>query len=344
MRKTSPSNSAEQSGLSGIINLVTAYRSCRTLTTAVYLGVFDALSEKQRSAHSVAGIIGAKDRTTEILLDCLAAMGFLVKKKDLYRNNGVSERFLTKKGQGGLPCNLRYQELLAGAWADLPRVIKTGVPKRSLGEILAKDKAFGTEYIRAMADISLKPAREIAGLLDLSSVRDILDVGAGPGTYSRIMLERAPGARAVLLDLPQSARTAARILSAFPERKRMKFRVGDYNSADLGNNAYDLVLFSHITHDEGYKENAKLITKAFRAMRSGGKIVIHDFMLEPDRTRPLFGALFSVHMMVYTKAGKVYTQREYGKWLMDAGFVGVKCFKICAERENTSKVLIASKP
>ena len=160
-----------------------------------------------------------------------------------------------------------------------------------------------------MNEIARRPAEEIASVLDLSEMNDILDVG-GPGTYSISFLKRKPGAKATILDLKNTLKVARKIISQHPFRDRITLKSGDYHTSAFGKNRYDLILFSHVTHDEGPTDNLRLLRKAFLAARRGGQVVIHDFMLNGNKTEPLFSALFSVHMLVYTKNGRVYSSRS----------------------------------
>ena len=43
--------------------------------------------------------------------------------------------------------------------------------------------------------------------------------------------------------------------------------------------------------------------------------------MEPDRTRPLDGALFAVNMLVNTESGGTFTFEEFAEDLQAAGFV-----------------------
>lgn len=47
-------------------------------------------------------------------------------------------------------------------------------------------------------------------------------------------------------------------------------------------------------------------------------------MLDADKTSPRFAALFSLNMLVGTRAGASYSEPEYADWLRHAGFSEVK--------------------
>jgi hypothetical protein len=68
------------------------------------------------------------------------------------------------------------------------------------------------------------------------------------------------------------------------------------------------------------EENRSLIRRAGRALAPGGQLVIHDFILNPDRTGPPQAALFAVNMLVNTPGGNSYTAGDYRTWLERAGF------------------------
>jgi hypothetical protein len=98
---------------------------------------------------------------------------------------------------------------------------------------------------------------------------------------------------------------------------------GDFHSDDIGAN-YDLVFISQIMHSLSINDSQALIEKAHNALRSNGRIVIHEFLLEKDRSHPVPAALFSVNMLVNTAAGRSYTVQEMREWLAMARFKGIR--------------------
>jgi len=221
-------------------------------------------------------------------------------------------------------------------------VMKRGRPRRILGDWLFKDE-FGAEYIRGMANIARRPAEEIAALFPAGRASALLDVGAGPGSYALAFLRRHPDLTADLLDLPSTIRISGSILKNDPLRERVRFRAGDYHETDFGRGLYDFVIMSHITHDEGPSENAKLVKKAFAALKPGGHLIIHDFMKDAQAAE-IFTAIFSVHMLVYTEKGRVYSEEEYSTWMTSAGFEEIRRHSICKDTANATVALIGSRP
>jgi ubiquinone/menaquinone biosynthesis C-methylase UbiE len=326
-----------------ILQMIMNYRAAKVLFVAAYYDIFSIIKRGKNTVRRVCLALKTVSRPTQILLDTLVCMGFLQKNGDSYNNTSLSENILVKGSPNYIGNNLTYQELLCEAWCDLRNVLKKGKTSRPLEYWLFQHKTFFKEYILAMHNIAEKPAREIAGLLSIKHAKTLLDIGAGPGTYALAFLNKNKSLKAVLIDLPSSIKVARNILSNHPAMPRIEFKNGNYNQISFGTRCFDIILMSHITHNEDAKVNLRLLKKAFSALRPGGLLVLHDFMLDRNKTNPLFDALFSVHMVVSTKMGQTYSIDEYSSWIQEAGFVDLRKYKICKESLNASQVLIATR-
>ena len=61
-----------------------------------------------------------------------------------------------------------------------------------------------------------------------------------------------------------------------------------------------------------------------RALAQGGRVAIQEFLLRADKTGPRAAALFSLNMLVDTRAGASYSEEEYTAWMHEAGFGEVR--------------------
>jgi len=104
---------------------------------------------------------------------------------------------------------------------------------------------------------------------------------------------------------------------------RVRLAAGNFYRDELPA-GHDLALLSAIIHQGSPQDNRELFRKVFRALVPGGRIVIRDHIMDPDRTQPRDGAVFAVNMLVNTKGGSTYTFGEVRDWLEAAGFAGVR--------------------
>ena len=288
------------------------FRASRVVLTANNYGVFDHL-KAPKTAGDIARVISADPRATEILLDAVTAVGLLKKSGGKYRNTETAGMFLVKDSplyQGDM---LRHADSLWKSWSGLDEVVRTGLPNRSGG------RDYGS-FIRAMHNNAVFRAKGVISAIDLKGVRRALDLGGGPGTYSMELARKKIDV--TLFDLPETIAIAKEIVSEHGI-DNINFAAGDYHTDNIGSE-YDLVFISQIVHSLTIDDSLALIEKSRDAMNPTGKIVIHDFLLENDRSHPVPGALFSVNMLVNTAAGSSYTVQEMRGWLTKAGFKGIR--------------------
>ncbi len=288
-------------------SLWNGFQASRVILTANNFGIFDLL-QKPGTAEEIAGLIKADQRGTGILLDALTGLGLLRKRAGRYGNSNAAKRFLVKGSpyyQGDL---IRHADTLWRNWSRLDEVVRTGIPARA-----AHDHE---SFIRGMhASAVLRAGKVVAGL-DLKGVRNALDLGGGPGTYSIELASK--GISVTLFDLPETM-PVSREMAREAGVEGIRFRAGDFLTDDIGGD-YDLIFISQVLHSFSPAENIRILEKCGKALRAGGKIAIHEFLVDDTLTRPPHGALFSVNMLVNTEGGRCYAPREIMRWLAAAGF------------------------
>jgi hypothetical protein len=82
----------------------------------------------------------------------------------------------------------------------------------------------------------------------------------------------------------------------------------------------DLHFYSNIYHDWSREKGALLTRKSFESLPPGGRIVVHEMLLDDDKTGPLAAVGFNIVMLVWSADGAQYSGREFSEMLTDAGF------------------------
>jgi len=302
-----------------------AFQESRVLLTAVELDVFTAVGEGA-SAGGVAGKLHTDPRATEMLLNALVAMGTLTKREGIFCNTPVTARFFV----AGSPDDARLATLhtvhLWDRWSTLTECVRAGT---AVGheEMRNRGAEWTTAFIAAMHRNAADRARRVVEAVGVENVRRMLDVGGGSGAYSIAFAQARADLQADLLDLEAVLPIAQAHIDKAGLSKRIRTRAGDLRSDRLGE-GYDLVFLSAICHMLSEAENRDLLKRCHQALAPQGRVVIQDFILEADKTAPKSAALFSLNMLVGTRAGASYSEDEYSTWLREAGFGNVKRIRL----------------
>jgi predicted O-methyltransferase YrrM len=305
-----------------ILALARNFWECRVLLTAAELDLFTLLAPAPLTAQAVADRVHGDRRAVTILLDALAALELLQKRDGQYCCvPEVAECLVRHAPQSVLPMVLHSANLWH-RWSELTGVVRGDQHARARAQA-PQDDAGLAAFIGAMHVVSGPRAPAIVAAVDPGPARALLDVGGGPGTYTIAFLKAVPHMRATLFDRPAVIELARRQLAQAGVLERVRLVGGDFDHDALPA-GHDLALVSAIIHQNSPAQNVDLFQKVCRALLPGGRIVIRDHVMSPDRLDPRDGALFAVNMLVATAGGNTYTFAEIEAGLTAAGFTAVR--------------------
>ena len=299
-----------------LLTLARGFQESRVLLTGAELNLFTLLSKESLTADAIAARLGADPRVLATELDALAAMELLVKAEGTYRT-APDAACLSEDAPDSIHPMLLHAAGLWDRWTKLTRKIGgTPLSERPPADVMRA-------FICAMHVVSAPQAARLAADVGIGGAHRLLDVGGGPGTWTAAFLHATPGLRATLFDLPPVVAIARERLAEAGLLERVTLVAGDFESEELPA-GHDLAWLSAIIHQNGPAQNDALYGRIFRALSPGGRLVLRDHVMEPDRTRPRAGALFAVNMLVGTAQGGTYTFDEIRSGLERAGFVRVR--------------------
>jgi precorrin-6B methylase 2 len=302
-----------------IDRIAAGYRDAQVLLTANRLGIFRLLEEGPKTAAELARKLEAPRRGVEILCDALVALTLLHKKEGKYENSEAARACLLPSSPASKSAMLLHNAGLYERWGKLYQVVKTGRPVADdeTDPALRRREA---DFARAMADSARAVVKTTVDALPLEEARRMLDVGGGPGIYSIEFMRRYPQLHCVILDNPKTLEVAQENAREAGLADRLTLLPGDAFTDDL-RGPYDFVLLSNLIHSYSAEANIRLVKKCAAALSSGGRLCLKDFFLEPDRTAPVWAALFAVNMLVNTEEGNCYTIDEASSWLTGCGLI-----------------------
>ena len=304
-----------------ILELARGFMASRVLLSGAELDLFTLLAEEPSTAEEISVAAGTQLRGVVILLDALSALGFLVKKDGWYHSEPPVAALLSATAPGSILPMVLHMATVWQNWSQITDIVlgKTMAGLETKGA-LAKDNR--KAFIGAMHVAASKAAPKIVAAINPGKARRLLDVGGGSGSYTLAMLSAVPEMRATLFDLPPVIEMARDRVQAADMLDRVELVTGDFYKDELPP-GHDLALLSAIIHQSSYEQNEVLYAKIYRALNSGGRIVVRDHVMSADRTQPLEGALFAVNMLAGTEGGTTYTFDEIKEGLTAAGFTRI---------------------
>jgi len=297
------------------------FQESRVILTAVELDLFTAVGNGA-TAEEVAARVGGDPRATEMLLNALVAMGWLVKNGAIFSNSPSSARYFVTGSADDWRGATMHSVHLWETWSTLTECVRAGtsVTRR---ELVGRGEDWTTAFIAAMHRNARARAPLVVEAVGTEGVSRMLDVGGGSGAYSIAFASAKDDLKVDLLDLADVLPITQGHIEDAGLAGRIRTRAGDLRSDQLGV-GYDLVFVSAICHMLGVDENRDLAKRCFQALARKGRVVIQDFILEPDKTAPKSAALFALNMLVGTPGGSTYNEAEYAAWLTEAGFEDVR--------------------
>jgi (2Fe-2S) ferredoxin/2-polyprenyl-3-methyl-5-hydroxy-6-metoxy-1,4-benzoquinol methylase len=297
------------------------FQESRVALSAVELDLFTAVGSGA-TVEEVAAKIGSDARATEMLLNALVAMGWLTKQGGVFSNSPSSARYFVAGSRDDSRAATLHLAHLWRTWSTLTECVRAGTSVLHQ-EMAERGEDWTCAFIAAMHRNARARAPLVVGAVDTEGVSRMLDVGGGSGAYSIAFASANEKLEVDLLDLAEVLPITQGHINSAGLAGRVRTRPGDLRVDKLGE-GYDLVLASAICHMLGVDENRDLLKRCFEALTPKGRLVIQDFILEPDRTAPKWAALFALNMLVGTQAGSTYTEAEYAGWLREAGFGEVR--------------------
>lgn len=293
-------------------------------------GIFAFLSQHpQSSFETLTEVTGLRTDKLRLLLQALCATELIDKQAEKYENSSVAEDLLVSEEDGSWrDILLGWQKIYYPAFAQMTQALREGTntalaaypgTEPTLYQRLEHDKACQTQFHAAMRAFTL---RSISGLLDsaeLTSIRHLLDVGGNDGTTASRLVAHYPEMKITLFDLPTVVEAAS---DATPTETKANIHL---HPGDLFTDPFprevDAVLFSHVLEIFSETQIRFLLSKAYDALSTGGKVLIYGFNVSDDERRGLYSARLSLYLNVLASGqGMAYPAKDWERWVREAGF------------------------
>lgn len=301
-------------------------------------GIYTALEDKPDTIEGVAKRLGFDVRATGILLRQLASLGILNLRNGVFQLADLTRQYLLKASpyywgnMMRLGANAQNLQRLLGRLKEKDTATSGG-PEGTTSESQQGRPAEGW----ASGKVSIEQARGVAASMhshslpaaigaarnyDMSKVKKIVDVGGGSGCFMIAMAQANPHLKCTIMELD----TMCEIATSYIKAGGVGAQV-DTVAVDMFREAwpkgYDAMFFSNVFHDWNFKTCEWLAKKCYDALEPGGRIMLHETLIDDNGAGPPVATAFSMLMLMGTQ-GQQFTFNELKGILERAGFKDVE--------------------
>jgi SAM-dependent methyltransferase len=311
------------------------------VVAAIELHLCDHLTSGPATVPELAARAGISVRGCQAVADGMVALKLWRVSDGIYRNTALAEGSLVRGAPGYVGDE---HPALFRAWLQrfvrIADLVRTGEPAYPI------DSPETLEFWSLLTPVLARrgrsvPRQAIERLGLTTAAPQLLDVGGGGGAlYALALLESNPNARATQLDWPHINQAAVARVRQAGFGDRFHTMDGDFRCVDFGTARYDVVVLSHIVHQESPDSTAEILRRSARALRPGGRLVLVDWIVDDGRTGPTSALVFNLTMLLLSQEGKSYERRELAGLLTANGFGEPSFFPT----DDMSVMAIADRP
>lgn len=330
------------------------FMASQALFTGLESGVFEVIAQAAGDGGVCLDDLksqcpGGDAPRFQTLLTSLVAIKCLRRDplKGTYTLSPNTERFLVTSSKQYYGDYLRYQmgRQFYHRMGALPDVMATGEAPSYASWF--SDPETATTYTQSQHNGSMATAKYLLKKkLNLGGVESMLDVGGGSGAFSYVFTGATPGLESTVLELPEVCKTGEGIRATMSEdvQSRVTFKELDATSPDwpVQDGSFDIVLMSYISGSVPEPVIKSLYGNAHKALKAGGRLIVHDFMVNDTLDGPPLGALWALQHVTVNAQGLGLSPREVVTRMAGAGF-GESRIETMEMIHGMTKLIVAHK-
>lgn len=295
------------------------------VTVADEIGLFKYLSNKQMTIESVARCLDLHPRPMGIIIVILIKLGFLIQKQHKLSLSSVAKTYLLERspfywGAQLLPLREKteHKRIIDTLYKNSYMLSHNNLSITQMWEEGTITPEAALSFTQEMHATIFGPALQAIKKGIFASTHNLLDMGGGSGCFSIAYSEKYPQREAKVFELPVVAEITKQYLKKFNATKKVKVISGNFFK-DNWPGGHDGILFSQIFHDWTIDNCKMLAKKAYESLAPGGKIFLHEMLLNKSRNSPLATACFDLFMFINHRSQQ-FTKDELFDLLKGVGF------------------------
>jgi hypothetical protein len=279
-----------------ISRIAYGFIASKTLFAALHLDLFGHLSPRGKTLAQLAIEMDLPRHRLLTLLTACTSLGLVVRADGRYVNGPAAEAYLVPHAPAYFGDYFRFQidRQIYPLLLDLDQALHGCAPRTVYGQL--KDPEEAEYFTRAQHTGSLGPAAVLDRAVDLSGACRLLDVAGGSGAFTITLCRRHPGLRGTILDFPTVVDVARGFVREAALDGRVDCVAGNAVTDDWPG-PHDVVLMSYLLSGVAGPAIDLVLRRAFHALEPGGLLLVHDFMVDDDRSGPRSAALWFMTLL-----------------------------------------------
>lgn len=307
-----------------LVQMVSGKVISQSIFVVTELDIATLLKDGPREVSDLAAASGSNEDGLYRVLRALSPLGVFEELPGRRFKNSATSELLRSDVPNSRRAYVRWVGADAewSAWGQLGHSVRTGKPAFSkvhgmqVFEYLGKDNALAKIFNGAMTELTANEGRTVASAYDFSDINTLVDVGGGHGELLALILDKHPGVRGVVYDLPEVIGTSGDTLRTSRHGGRLELVEGSFfEKVPPGADAY---IMKHILHDWDDEQSTRILTNCREAMAKSGRILVVEHVITDDASS-LEGKLMDLEMLVMTTGGRERTMEEFEALFKRAG-------------------------
>ncbi|WP_050763953.1 methyltransferase [Rickettsiella grylli] len=258
----------------------------------------------------------------------------IIKEDDLYSLTPYGKDYLLEDGAYyfGAVFDLLIRQEEVRSTSAIKQALLKGKPQIYAGQALFEkhrsDPTLLEVFTKAMHAKSKGPAQAWVNKFSFSDHKILLDIGGGAGTHAIYACLQSNNLQGIVYDMPSVCQLSQRYIQKYKLDEKISIHPGD-----MWLDAYpeaDLHFYSDILHDWSIERCYFLLEKSFFSLSKNGKIIIHEMLLNEDKTGPQNVVAYNLNMLLWTE-GQQFSKGELEIMLTKAGFKNIMTLNTFAD-------------
>ena len=327
-----------------VSNIAFGFMASKAMFAGLHLDVFTHLAAGPKTCENLSEIVGVPANRIVTLMNALNGVGLVELDGNLYANSLGAEAFLSRESKYDFGDYLRFQidQQMYPFLGQLNEVLDGSLSSDAVDSYQhwMSNPEQAALYSNAQHSGSLGPGRTIARMVDLTGAKSLLDVAGGTGAMTIRLLEANPDLTSTIIDFPNVSEIGWRFITEANMTNRVRYIPSNALNVEWPSEQ-DAILMSYLFSGVPGEEVPRLVQYAFDSLVPGGKFLVHDFMVNDDRTGPVLAALWQLQHMAFTPDAHSVTAGWLKAEMKKAGFIDIQDIQVI---QGLTQLVHARKP